>query len=447
VDGEQDALARLGIDLVNRLFVLVRTGLLFDLNNDAMQRPVAAALETLEGLRAHMERRAALCINGDNIALNRQLLRPDPATYKNARFLERIYRRLGAQDLVFGTDCNEPRLRTWLATLRSVVEGKVDPAAMRRLSGVELVPLADADACQEQIEIDRRIQVLRTFAGAVATMANVMDLVQRRQPFSPSIVRRVAYDLSDAAAREPDLLLGLLHLPIAERPLPAHLVRTAILAFLCAERVGLDRRARAEAAMVALSHHFVRPLEADYDSGPELEQGAGARTDPLEAALSLCSRAGLNEGLIRRVVGVYEATGAMCGRDDLYSLSRPGDLLGRIAFLADRYTTLLDALRPDEALRVLLLECQEREPDLVLVFVTVVGLYPVGTVVKLESGALATVTRGPRHHRHLLAPVVRLNDDPGAPPVDLSRAGHGHGGVARPVRPAERLNVSHLFLL
>lgn len=441
VDGEQEELARIGGDMVNRLFVLVRNTLLFNQNNEALLRPVAALLQTFDELQARREEQAALALSGDNIALNKLLLKPDPATFGNACFLGRIYQRLGALELAFDTRCTEAQLRVFMETLRAVVEGKQDRAAMSKIPGMELVPLQNV-AEDDEVEIDRRIQVLRVFAGAVAAMARVMALVERRKRWSPAFVRRIAYDLSDAAVHEPDLLLGLLHLPVSSSPLAAHLVRTASLAFLCAQRVGLGRRGRAEAAMVALSHHLVRPLEADLGGASVIQQ-----TDPLEAALALCSRGGLNEGLIRRVVGVYEATGAMGDRTDLYQLAAPGDLLGRIVFVADRYTTLLDALRPDEALRVLLLELQEREPELTLIFVTTVGLYPVGTTVMLQSGARATVVQSPRRHEHLLAPVVRLIDDPAAGPVDLSKGDHDHGGIATVSKPVERLNVSHLFML
>lgn len=442
VDGAGDRLAGLGLDLVNRLFVLVRNTLLFDLNNRALDRPVAALLQTLGELAGHGERQAALTISTDNVALNKLLLKPDPATFANAGFLGRIYARVGALELAFDTGCTADQLRVFMEALRAVVEGRRDAAAMTEIPGVELVPLQEVGSDDEQ-EVDRRIQVLRAFAGAVAAMARVMALVEQGRRWSPAFVRRIAYDLSDAALHEPDLLLGLLHLPVSAAPLAAHLVRTAALAYLCVQRIGLDRKARAEAALVALSHHFVRPREADYAAVVTDEGGA----DPLEAALALCTRGGLNEGLIRRVVGIYEASGAMAGRRELYHTAASDDLLGRVVFMADRYTTLLDGLTPDQALRVLLHELQRREPELTLVFVSTVGLYPVGTTVRLASGELATVVQSPRRPEHLLAPVVRLNDDPAAGPLDLSRADRRGGGIARVDRPVDRHNVAHLFLL
>jgi hypothetical protein len=177
-------------------------------------------------------------------------------------------------------------------------------------------------------------------------------------------------------------------------------------------------------------------------------EGGFRHGEPLEAALALCSRGCLNEGLIRRVVGVYEATPRPEARASLYQDASPTNLTGRIVNLADHFVTLLGGLQPDEALRVLLAERQQSEPELIKVFVNAVGLYPVGTIVSLESGARAVVVEAPRRRQQLLRPVVQIIGSDGAALVDLSVDDQGHGQIVGSVDPAEaRVNVSHFFLL
>jgi hypothetical protein len=167
----------------------------------------------------------------------------------------------------------------------------------------------------------------------------------------------------------------------------------------------------------------------------------------LEAALALCTRGGLNQGLIRRVVGVYEATGVAVDRTGLYAEGAADDLLGRIVMLSDRFAALADALRPDEALRQLLVEHQESEPDLTRIFVSAVGLYPVGTVVQLESGAIGVVVEAPRSKGQLERPVVQIVEGGEQGLVDLSRD-ERYGKVVSTVPASEaKINVSHFFLL
>jgi hypothetical protein len=347
--------------------------------------------------------------------------------------------------MAFDTAITESDLRSFMATLREVINDAADPAALSQLSGFQLVPLTDVDAAGEAVEIDRRIQVLRTFAGAVAVISRVMGLVEAGGRWSPSLIRRVAHDLADAAAREPDLCLALLHLPVAGSRLGLHLVRTAVLCLLCADRIELPRRDRITSAMIALCHHLCRPGEEGgaAEGAPPVDRAPG-QTDPLGAALALCSRSGLNEGLIRSMVGVYEAAG--CGDERLYHAAEADDLLGRIAAMADRFADLLDTLLPDEALRLVLAERREREPALCQVFVNTVGLFPVGSVVELESGAVAVVVKAPRRREQLQRPVVHVMGEAGGM-IDLSQDGAA-GAIVRSRDPAELgENVVHYFLL
>jgi hypothetical protein len=320
---------------------------------------------------------------------------------------------------------------------------------LTHLAGFKMIPLAGISAGSDTVEVDSRIQILRVFAGGIAFLARVMALAHSGLSWSPNMVRRVAHDLIDAARKEPDLLLGLLHLPVAQSRLGTHLVRVAVLAILCADKLGLPKKAQAEVAMIAFCHHLSQPDEEIFRSEEDLdldELAPTRRTDPLAAALALCARGCLNEDLVRRVVGVYEATGAAGGQRELYRKSGPAsDLLGRIVLLADRYVVLLDALQPDEALRVLLAELREREPDLTRIFVNAVGLYPVGTIVSLQSGARAVVVEAPRRKQQLLRPVVQLID---GGLIDLSRDDRGHGAIVGTLAPeTAAVNVTHFFLL
>jgi hypothetical protein len=404
---------------------------------------VAVFLQALGEIAALGEAKAALGVVGDNLSLNKGLLRPDPSTFRNGQFLHRIYRRLNAQEMVFDSDLAESDLRSFMAALRRVVEGAVDVSALSQLPGFQLVPLSEVDAAGEDVEIDRRIRVLRTFAGSVSIISRVMALADAGARWSPSLIRRVAHDLADACAREPDLSLALLHLPVVGSRLGMHLVRTAVLGLLCTTRIGLPRRACVGSAMIALCHHLSRPGEEGFLA--EAPDRAPGTTDPLAAALSLCSRSGLNEGLIRCVVGVYEAAGRVDER--LYHSAEPVDLLGRVTSMADRFAGLLDTLLPDEALRLVLSERREQEPALCQVFVNTVGLYPVGSVVELESGALAVVIKAPRRREQLLRPVVQVvrGGTPGV--VDLSEDA-SPGAIVRSRDPLELAeNVVHYFLL
>jgi HD-GYP domain-containing protein (c-di-GMP phosphodiesterase class II) len=86
---------------------------------------------------------------------------------------------------------------------------------------------------------------------------------------------------------------------------------------------------------------------------------------------------------------------------------------GRMAAIVDTYDAMTSdrpyrpAASPSQALRLLYEQGGSHfDPELVAAFVRTVGIYPVGTLVMLESGHLAVVEE--IRHDNLLCPVVRV---------------------------------------
>jgi len=130
-------------------------------------------------------------------------------------------------------------------------------------------------------------------------------------------------------------------------------------------------------------------------------------------------------------------------------------LAGRMAAIVDTYDAMTSdrpyrpAISPSLALRQLFDKGgSDFDPDLVSAFVRTVGIYPVGTLVKLESGHLGVVER--IHQDNLLAPVVRVIFHGGrrqyvAPvEVDLSRKIGNHYGQIVSAEDYGRWGISPL---
>lgn len=129
-----------------------------------------------------------------------------------------------------------------------------------------------------------------------------------------------------------------------------------------------------------------------------------------------------------------------------YPYSMAGEditMAGRMAAIVDTYDAMTSdrpyrsALSPAATLRQMFDQGGSLfDPGLVASFVHTVGVYPVGTLVRLESGHLAVVEE--LHHDNLLAPVVRVIYHAGRQryvtpvEVDLSRRyGNHYGQIVR----------------
>ncbi len=128
---------------------------------------------------------------------------------------------------------------------------------------------------------------------------------------------------------------------------------------------------------------------------------------------------------------------------------------GRMAAIVDTYDAMTSdrpyrsALSPALALRQMYAGAGTQfDPQLVATFVRTVGIYPVGTLVRLESGHLAVVES--THADHLLQPMVRVIYHAGrrqyvAPvQVDLSRKFGNHYGQIVQAETYERWGLNPL---
>ena len=130
-------------------------------------------------------------------------------------------------------------------------------------------------------------------------------------------------------------------------------------------------------------------------------------------------------------------------------------LAGRMAAIVDSYDAMTSdrpyrpAISPFLALRQLYDQGGTQfDPALIAAFVRTVGIYPVGTLVRLESGHLAVVEEV--HHDNLLSPVVRVIYHAArrqyvAPAVvDLARKVGNHYGQIVGAETFERWGLSPL---
>ena len=129
---------------------------------------------------------------------------------------------------------------------------------------------------------------------------------------------------------------------------------------------------------------------------------------------------------------------------------------GRMAAIVDTYDAMTSdrpyraAMSPSHVLRQLYDEGgSQYDPELVAAFVKTVGIYPVGTLVLLESGHLAVVEQ--MHPENMLTPIVRVFYHTGRrqyvttpAEVDLSRKVGNHYGQIVRAETFERWGINPL---
>ena len=305
----------------------------------------------------------------------------------------------------------------------------------------ELIQLASAPQVVTRVslgmELARATQLRKQATGMVRT---VMADVRLGNAVEIDRVQPMVQDITESILRNPGALMGLLRIKTKDDYTFLHSVSVcALLVAFCRAR-GLDAATTHQAGLGGLLHDTGKALVPDQilnKPGPlSPEEFAIVKRHPRDGHEILLRTPELGPIPLDITLHHHERRDGSGYPDGL-----AGDAIGELAQMAaivDVYDALTSersyhrAIAPAEALRKIYEWSKFHfNPIFVQDFMRCVGIYPVGTMVKLESGRLAVVIEA--HESNLLAPKVnvffstRSNAYIKPETLDLSR-GLGFGG-------------------
>lgn len=226
----------------------------------------------------------------------------------------------------------------------------------------------------------------------------------------PIVTRMIA-----SIQRNPDALVPLARLKQADRYAGDHAVSTAALISAMGLHMGIPEPEVERLALGTLVKDVgVLALDAGVIDKPgalSQDELSVVRRHVEESLAVLDAPKRLGETAVAVILEHHER---FDGEGYPYGLGGAEiSLAGRMAAIADTYDAMTSerpyrrALSPAVALRQLFEESGHQfDPDLVASFIHTVGIYPVGTLVRLESGHLAVVVA--RNPDQAMEPVVRV---------------------------------------
>jgi HD-GYP domain-containing protein (c-di-GMP phosphodiesterase class II) len=227
--------------------------------------------------------------------------------------------------------------------------------------------------------------------------------------------RRAVQSLVDTFLEDETAVLALAQIRGHDVKLFHHSLNVCIQALLIGQRLGMTRRQLGELGLAALFHDLGKTI-AQPDTGEgEPPTPPDPRTHPSRGARLLLQEATAHEGMLKAAIAAYEHH-VHYDRTGFPDVGYTPHLVSRIVAIADCYETLTsshtytDVLHtPYDALFLMQSKAGTLfDPLLFKVFVNAVGIYPVGSLVKLTSGEYAIVAEGPADPTFLDQPKVRI---------------------------------------
>lgn len=381
-------------------------------------------------MREHSEDSLQIQMTESNYFVNGQLVRMDARTYALTLDVRTTLLGLSVNQLTFQRGIVPEELLEFVKLLRDAAQG----------SGVTLHDfrqphMAASNVAEQELDVplvdDERREVIEIYASLLVKTSVYFHRMRRGAQPSSKFIKRLVQRMADHIRLHGDIFVGLINLRMISGQDFVHAVNTSIYAMMLADAIKLDRMDVVRCGLTAITQDVDRldlknlPADEVIQTADEVFQTGDEthfRTN-LSAVMTM-SRIGAGDVLSAlRLVTTYERgfpfnrpLPAAWYREEL----RP-HLLSRIVEIARHYDIVTQGLEgeaktPDRALQLMMMQMGSHyDPNLMKIFVNVVGIYPVGCVVELSTMQRAVVMRSPEivtenKLSNAVRPIIRLLD-------------------------------------
>jgi putative nucleotidyltransferase with HDIG domain len=281
-------------------------------------------------------------------------------------------------------------------------------------------------------------------------------------------LKRLAQKAIHLVIEDESILLGMTMIKNYDEYTFNHSVNVSIYALAMGKRLGFSKKILTELGITALLHDIGKskiPREIlNKPAKLTTEEWEMMRKHPLMGVEIVLNLKQLGEINPRMVVGVFDhhLMNDLSGYPKLF-LKKEVSLFGRIIQIADAYDAMTTPriykkipYTPEQALAVMLREKEVHfDPLLLKIFIGLVGIYPLGSLILLNTHELGIVYKSNHDPKWLDRPIVLLVDrdakgDATKELIDLTdtdRAGNFKWSIVKTLDPYKyHIDIAKYFL-
>jgi HD-GYP domain-containing protein (c-di-GMP phosphodiesterase class II) len=437
-----------GRKLLSSFYGGLRALKLYPIENTAVQQALSELHALMSALLA-TEGSVELRVVGDFFFLNETRLRLDLSNFSTFGSFAQVLAEhgIGAVDITSGLTRDE-----WAPFLSLLLRkgGGEKPyeAFIERLTATSVTHMdvrPEKDVHQPELEHEEALQAAkRTYAQSVKVAKDVLGDMRMGRAVNARKVKRAVQNIVDQVLSNESSIVTMTTLKDFDEYTFTHCVNVCIFSVVIGQRLGLEKLELYELGLGALLHDIGK-MRMDNDvinkpGGLTDAEWAQLKEHPTEGLLILFQMGGFADMPYRQMLMAYEhhmkmdQTGYPPNRRP-----RKVSLFSRIVAVADGFDagTSIRSYQytpwpPDEVLK----EMRDNprrgfDPLLVKALITATGVFPIGTLVILDSYEMAVVCGVHREPERLHLPMVKvISDAMGAPlpqprVIDLSDSDEG----------------------
>jgi putative nucleotidyltransferase with HDIG domain len=324
---------------------------------------------------------------------------------------------LTADTLIAGAEQIEKLKRQGVSFLNINLQKGMDVAAASAPQGIgpDRAPADKAAAARKrEFEYYKELEQARVIHHkTVATAKEALDSIKNGQSFTISKIEEAAQEIVESILRNPDALISLSQIKGYDEYTYTHSVNVSVLATSLAYTMGYKPDRLLEVGVGGVLHDIGKmkiPTEVLNKPGKYTDEEFTVMKKHPELGMAIVAdKKGISDFSKSIIIQHHERYN---GKG--YPFGLKGNEIaeiGLIAAVADVYDALTSnrvyrvAWTPQKALAVIFQGCdQDYSREIVERFTRQMGIYPVGSFVKLATGEMGVVTRVDRGN--LLEPTV-----------------------------------------
>ena len=389
-------------ELINNLAGLIKTSQIHDSSNVAVLKSISkfqATTNEITGSTGNL----TLRLVGEFIFVNDERLRYSQDSMLNCVFLIREMKKREVGEISFQGHLSETQIQLFTSAFIEAELSQTPFETFRASLAGSMISLSPLKEPEEEV-LDRRKMARRSYFNAVSYAKGVMEKVNAGERINLRKAKRVVESLVDQVASEEHLLLGMTSIKDYDEYTYCHSVNVSILSIALGQRIKLSRHTLEQLGIASFFHDIGKvEIPTEILNKPTSftdEEWTIMRQHPIWGLKAILRLKELDETTMKSAIVAFKHHLDHNGSGYPQIKKRlDHDLLSEIITIADRYDAMTASrvytrvpTPPDRALTILLeLAGLHVNPALIKVFVNMVGVFPQGSLVLLNTKELGLV--------------------------------------------------------
>jgi HD-GYP domain-containing protein (c-di-GMP phosphodiesterase class II) len=412
-----------GLDLLVRFHNLLKIAKFFETNNDSFQEQLVLLWDVLDhGLVEHGQ--LTVLVRRGAVFVNRTRVKFDYATFHVYKFMvgEFSGRNIGTMTFMRGLDRDELAAFVFSLARR---EGKSDESFEDLVSDLDSQGFDHIDlgpVLAEDKETGQERRAARMYLLGIAHLKEIFE--KEKEVLSFNVTRRWIQSIFNHIQLDESFMHGLTNIKNFDEYTLNHSVNVCVLSVALGRRMGLSRRELVELGLSAFLHDLGKldipkeildkPAKLDPDEWAIMEKHSHLGAERL---IEIKIERGIPSRAVQ--VAMEHHIQPDLGGYPKYQRKRRLSLYSKIVKITDFFDAMTTkrVYRPvafsREAVLAMMKEKSGEEFDDVILkaFTDMIGAYPVGSLVALDSGEIGIVFEANAHAAFTLRPKVKIVAD------------------------------------